>query len=220
MENAAPALGVFGGTFDPVHLAHLRLAEEARQSLGLDQILWIPAGQPWHRDPPQASSAQRLDMVHAALAGNPAFQVDSTEVDSGLPSYTVPTLERLRTQFGNERPLVLLLGADAFAGLNRWHRWAELFELSHLAIACRPGFELSADQLPGELAHQYLARRSGSSAALTQSPAGAITCFAMTQLDISATRIRQILSSGNSARYLLPEAVIDYIHRHHLYQSP
>ncbi len=220
MENAASALGVFGGTFDPVHLAHLRLAEEARQGLGLERILWIPAGQPWHRDPPQASSAQRLAMVRLAVADHPAFEVDSTEAESGLPGYTVLTLERLRTQYGNERPLVLLLGADAFAGLNRWHRWTELFDLSHLAIACRPGFDLGADQLPEEVARQYRARQIDTPAALKQSPAGSIARFAMTPLSISATRIRQFLSCGESVRYLLPDAVIDYIHRHHLYQKP
>ncbi|OQA33377.1 MAG: putative nicotinate-nucleotide adenylyltransferase [Betaproteobacteria bacterium ADurb.Bin341] len=203
-----------------MHLAHLRLAEEARQGLGLDQILWIPAGQPWHRDSPQASSAQRLAMVRLAVADHPAFQVDSTEAESGLPSYTVPTLERLRLQYGKQRPLVLLLGADAFAGLNRWHRWTELFDLSHLAIACRPGFDLSADQLPEEVARQYLARRVDTPAALKQSPAGLITGFAMTPLAISATRIRHLLSCSESARYLLPDAVIDYIQRHQLYQTP
>ena len=121
-------LGIFGGTFDPVHYGHLRLAEDAVIGLGLPRVRWIPAGQPALRDAPRVSAAQRLAMVRLAIEGNPCFEIDSGEVDRQQTSYTVTTLERLRASLGKARPLVLLLGADAFAGLAGWHRWPELFE--------------------------------------------------------------------------------------------
>ena len=134
--NDAP-LGIFGGTFDPVHFGHLRLAGEAIAQLGLSGVRWIPAGQPRHREPPRVAAVDRLQMVRLALAGDPRFSVDAAEVESGEASYTVPTLERLRAEFGPRRSLVLL-GADAYAGLPTWHRWRELFSLAHIAVTLRP----------------------------------------------------------------------------------
>lgn len=216
-------LGLFGGTFDPVHLGHLRLAEEAADSLGLSSVRWIPAGQPAHRahtdKAPQVTAAQRLEMVRLAIAGNPRFTLDPAEVAAAAPSYTVPTLERLRADpaVGAARPLVLLLGADAFAGLPGWHRWTALFDLAHIAVAHRPGFPIDAASLPPALAAIYRARRAESPAALGAAPAGAIVTFAMTQLAISATQIRALLANGRSPRYLLPDAVIAYIQKQLLY---
>ena len=148
-------LGVFGGTFDPVHFGHLRLAEEACAALGLQQVLWVPAGRPPHRDRPLAASAHRLHMVSLAIAGNPRFALDATEAGSDTASYTVNTLRRLRQQLGSAQPLVLLLGADAFAGLPSWYHWQELFELAHLAVATRPQHSLDPDRLPPALAAQW-----------------------------------------------------------------
>jgi len=221
---AAP-LGIFGGTFDPVHLGHLRLAEEAADSLGLARIRWIPAGQPAHRalenKPPQVTAAHRLAMVRLAIAGNARFELDPAEVEADRPSYTVTTLERLRQAdaYGAEQPLVLLVGADAFAGLPDWHRWEELFELAHIAVAHRPGFPIDADSLPPLLADCYRQRHRASPAALGESPAGGIVTFAMTQLAVSATQIRTLLANGRSPRYLLPDAVIAYIQSTLLYSS-
>ena len=218
MPELAP-VGVFGGTFDPVHAGHLRLAEEAAERLGLAEIRWVPAGQPAHREAPQVTPAHRLQMVRLATAGNPRFNVDPGEIESGQPSYTVPTLERLRAELGARRPLVLLLGADAFAGLATWHRWESLFGLAHLAVAHRPGFPIEAASLPAQLAAHYRQRRAENPARLAERPAGAIVTYAMTQLDISATQIRTLLANGQSPRYLLPDEVIAYIARHHLYRS-
>ena len=219
-------LGIYGGTFDPVHLAHLRLAEEAADSLGLAQVRWIPAGLPAVRQAPQVSAAQRLAMVRLAIEGNPRFTLDSAEVDQALadggrPSYTVETLERLRSPqvCGERRPLVLLVGADAFAGLINWHRWHELFDLAHIAVAHRPGFPVAADSLPDALAAVFRQRFSADAAALAAAPAGAIVSFAMTQLDISATKIRALLAARRSVRYLLPEALAAYIQEHRLYSE-
>lgn len=214
-------LGVFGGTFDPVHVGHLRLAEEAQELLGLDRVRWIPAGQPRHRAAPHVAAAHRLRMVELAIAGNPRFEVDPAEAASGEASYTVPTLLRLRAELGAARPLVLLLGADAYAGLPDWHRWAELFALAHLAIAHRPGFPIDPATLPAALRAEHRARlvADNDPAALAATPAGRILSFAMTPLAVSATQLRALLAAGRSARYLLPSAVIDYIDLHHLYPS-
>ena len=212
-------LGLFGGTFDPVHFGHLRLAEEAIGNLGLGGVRWIPAGQPPHRGAPQVTGQQRLEMVLRSTAGNARFSVDASEVEAAAPSYTVHTLERLRDEFGVDRPLVLLVGADAFAGLPTWHRWRDLFGLTHIAVAQRPGFPVAAGSLPPELAAEFTTRLPDA-AGLQLAPAGGIVTFTMTQLAISATRLRELLATGKSVRYLLPDGVLDYINLYQLYKSP
>lgn len=212
-------LGLFGGTFDPVHFGHLRLAEESISHLGLAGVRWIPAGQPPHREAPQVTAAQRLEMVLRSTAGNARFSVDPGEVEAAMPSYTVHTLERLRAELGDKQSLVLLVGADAFAGLSTWHRWPDIFSLAHLAVSHRPGFPIEAGSLPAALASQFKARHQADANALKAAPAGAIVTFAMTQLAISATQIRKLLANGLSARYLLPDSVLDYIQHHQLYRN-
>lgn len=211
------ALGLYGGTFDPVHLAHLRLAEEARENLGLARVRWIPAGQPNLRQPPLASPRQRLDMVKLAIANQPDFEVDDVEVFSTAASYTVNTLERLRRELGADKPLVWLLGADAFLQLPRWHRWQELFQLAHLGVATRPGVDLATTALATELAREFQQRRLTEVAGLSRRPAGYIYLFPFTPLEISSTRIRALLAAGRSVRYLLTDPVVGYISRHRLY---
>lgn len=210
-------LGLLGGTFDPIHFGHLRLAEEAREHLGLGAVRLIPAGQPPHRGTPGAPGADRLAMVRAAVAGNPGFEVDAGEVLSAAPSYTVTTLERLRAELGPHAPLVLLLGADAFAGLARWHRWPDLFALAHLGVATRPGHRLAPEGWPPALAAEWAARQ-GDAASLRATPGGRIVPFTLTALDISATALRQRAARHASLRYLLPDGVLDYIASHHLYR--
>ncbi len=212
-------LGLFGGTFDPVHYGHLRLAEEAIAHLALGGVRWIPAGQPPHRGTPQVTAGQRLAMVRCATAGNPRFSVDAGEVEAAAPSYTVHTLERLRAELGAQQQLVLLVGADAFAGLATWHRWRDIFGLAHVAVSHRPGFPVETASLPHELATEFNDRRVADVGALRASPAGGIATFAMTQLAISATQIRKLLANGLSARYLLPDDVLDYIQLHSLYRN-
>ncbi len=211
------ALGLFGGTFDPVHFGHLRLAEEARSALGLEQVLWLPSGQPPHRPAPRATADHRLEMVRLAIEGNPGFALDAAEAQSAATSYTVTTLERLRSLHGLNRPLVLLLGADAFAGLASWHRWRDLLALTHLAVATRPGHSLESRFLPAELQGEFQARLTHDAQVLSQAPAGAILTFNISALEISGTWIRGALATAGSARYLLPDPVLDYIARHRLY---
>jgi nicotinate-nucleotide adenylyltransferase len=210
-------IGLLGGTFDPVHLGHLRLAEEARESLDLERVVWLPAGQPPHRGRPREPGAHRLAMARLAVAGNGGFAVDDAEIRSAAPSYTAVSLERLRAQFGPERPLVLLMGADAFLGLPAWHRWRDLFGLAHVAVASRPGYAIDAGTLPGALAEEFAARRRPDPAGLGAAAAGAIVEFAITPLAISASDIRDRVASGRSVRYLIPDSVLDYIGRHSLY---
>lgn len=212
-------LGLFGGTFDPVHFGHLRLAEESIAHLGLGGVRWIPAGQPPHRGTPQVTAQQRLEMVHLAMANNLRFSLDPSEVEAEAPSYTVHTLERLRRELGGEQSLVLLVGADAFAGLATWHRWRDIFALAHVAVSHRPGFPVEISSLPHELATEFNDRRLANVDGLKASPAGGIVTFAMTQLAISATQIRKLLTNELSARYLLPDSVLDYIQTHSLYRN-
>ena len=213
------ALGLFGGTFDPIHFGHLRLAEEAISHLGLTSVRWIPAGQPPHRGTPQVTAQHRLAMVLRSTAENPLFSVDPAEVLTERASYTVETLERLRGELGTMQPLVLLVGADAFAGLSTWHRWRDLFALAHIAISHRPGFPVALTSLPHELTTEFSERHQADASCLGEAAAGSIVTFAMTQLAISATQIRKLLANGKSARYLLPDAVLDYIQLHQLYRN-
>jgi len=211
-----PPIGIFGGTFDPIHFGHLRLAEEMADAIGLDRVLFIPAGQPPHRDAPLIAATYRLEMVRRAIAGNPRFAVDGREVQRLCPSYTVDTLTALRAELGKEQPLWLLLGADAFLGLPSWHAWRQLFELANIAVAARPGARLmQPDAMPDDLKNEVLPRQVADASAAAS--AGSVLLQHMTPLDISASAIRDTLARHDSARYLLPDAVLDYIHQHQLY---
>ena len=214
-----PALGILGGTFDPIHFGHLRLAQELADALGLARVRFIPSGTPPHRNPPQVNGAHRLEMVRIAIAGNPLFELDDREIRRDGISYTYDTLTELREELG-ERPLCLLMGADAFAALTTWHRWQELFDLAHVVIAHRPGFRLQDLQasLPAPLRKIYLQRLAGTPGIL-RAHAGSVFTREITALDISATRIRALLAQGSSPRYLAPEAVLEYIDHNHLYKD-
>lgn len=209
------ALGVFGGTFDPIHFGHLRMAEELAIALTLPEVRFIPAGQPPHRGLPRTNAAHRLEMTRLAIAGNPRFVLDDREVREPRASYSVDTLTALRQELGNEQPIWLLMGADAFLGLTTWKDWQRLFELANIAVAHRPGYRLAqSDALPEKLRQELEHRRLDK---VTPPPAGGISLKPVTALDISASAIRQQLSSGMSARYLLPDCVIDYIQQQSLY---
>lgn len=210
-------IGILGGTFDPIHFGHLRLAEEMAGQLALDEVRFMPAARPWHRQAPGASPAQRLEMTRLGIAGNPRFVLDGREVSRDAPGRTVETLLDLRTELGAEQPLCLLLGADAFLGLPSWHRWRELFSLAHVAVAHRPGFALLAERMDAGLRTEIEGRMADAPALLRQLPGGKVAACAITQLDISATAIRAGLAAGRSPRYLLPDAVLDYIQTQHLY---
>jgi nicotinate-nucleotide adenylyltransferase len=219
MAAATAPIGVLGGTFDPIHYGHLRLAEELIEALRLEAVKLVPAGTPPHRAAPCARAEHRLAMVRLAAAGNPRLLVEEREVRRAGLCYTFDTLSELRAEAGAARPLVLLLGADAFLEFATWHRWREIFGLAHLAVARRPGFPLErwAERLPQPLAREYSARLVLQPLAVHLAPAGGIVMIEITALDISASAIRATLAARRSPRYLLPDAVLDYIRREGLY---
>ncbi|GAB6051056.1 nicotinate-nucleotide adenylyltransferase [Hydrogenophilus islandicus] len=215
-------IGLIGGTFDPIHYAHLRLAEEAREMLRLDAVWFVPNARPPHRAAPAGDAAHRAAMVALALADAPTFRLERVELDHPEePSYTVTTLMRLRHRLGDATPLFWLVGADAFVGLDRWHRWTELLTLAHLVVATRPGVLLEEETLTPALQPLWASRRTAESVAAerTVPPAGWVIHLDATPLAISATQIRALIAAGKSARYLLPDAVLRYIEAHHLYRN-
>lgn len=216
-----PPIGLLGGTFDPIHFGHLRLAQELGEGLQLSRVRIIPAGLPPHRSLPLASPEQRLEMARLAVAGNPLLELDAREIAKPTPCYTVETLLDLRRELGAAQPLCLFMGADAFLGLATWHRWRELFGLAHVVVAQRPGFPglTRTAAMPAELLAELQRRLVNEPEALREAPAGCILVHPVTALDISATQIRQQIGAGGSPRYLLPEAVLDYIQTHGIYKE-
>ena len=207
-------IGIYGGMFDPVHFGHLRPALEVQQALGLEEVRFVPVGQPPHRHPPRADAEARVAMLTAAIAGQPGFVLDERELTRAGPSYMVDTLTSLRAELG-ETPLCLILGTDAFLGLPGWHQWTQLIELAHLVVAHRPGW--SQDDLNDTL-QALVAQHRLAPDALAQQPAGGICFVAVTQLDISSTRIREQVRAGQDIRYLLPDPVRALIRQNDLYR--
>jgi nicotinate-nucleotide adenylyltransferase len=209
-------IGVYGGTFDPVHYGHLRTALEAFETLGLDEMRLTPCRVPAHRDAPGASAEDRLAMLAAALRGaEPGFVVDPRELQREGPSYMIDTLASLRAELG-DAPLCLIVGQDAFHGLPGWRRWRELFDFAHLAVMRRPD---AAMNLAEELARTMALRRAETAEALRDGPAGRILCLEVTQLAISASAIRRTIRDGRSPRYLAPDPVLALIRERGLYGS-
>lgn len=206
-------IGLLGGTFDPVHYGHLRPAHEAYRQLGLDRLYLLPAATPPNRNPPIATAAQRLRMVELAVPEFPGLAVDDREIRRGGVSYTVPTLSALREEIGNQ-PLCFVLGADVFTALPKWHRWQELFGLTHLIVVERPGAAMRT--LPAWAAPRVRQQREE----IAGQPAGGIMFIAVTPQDISATRIRAAAARGRMpSPHELPPAVAEYISRNHIYRS-
>lgn len=217
--GAAAVIGLLGGTFDPIHYGHLRLAEELAEVLQIEQVRFIPAGNPPHRGHPRAAAPHRLEMTRRAVAGNRRFELDDREVRRAAPSYSVETLAALRAELPPATPLVLFMGGDAFLGLTTWHEWRRLFDLAHIAVAHRPGYSLASweDALPDPLRTLLSTRRCEQAAEIAEKPAGRVLLHTITQLDISASQIRDRALRGKSLRYLLPDSVIDYINENRLY---
>jgi nicotinate-nucleotide adenylyltransferase len=194
-------IGIFGGTFDPVHLGHLRSALELLEQLELTQVRFIPSARPPHRPPTWLSAEKRLRLLQAAVAEQPEFIVDDCELEREGVSYTVDTLIKLRDQFG-QTPLCLLLGGDAFAMLPTWSRWEQIFELAHVVVVRRPGAEE-----PVNLSAILQDRRIEDKNLLHTRASGCIYSQQVTALDISATQIRALWYAGRSIRYLVPDPV-------------
>ena len=196
-------IGIFGGTFDPIHYGHLRTTLELMQALALDRVHFIPCANPPHRSAPMTPAHVRLRMVEAAVAAQPGFVADDRELKRSGVSYTVDTLASLRVDYPSV-PLCLLLGMDAFLGLPQWHRWQALFELAHVVVAHRPGWQVPDAGTLGELLRE---RRTTSAAELAARSAGRVHVEAVTQLEISSTDLRASIRRGVDPRFLMPEAV-------------
>lgn len=197
-------LALLGGTFDPVHLGHLRAAWEAAELLDAEVRL-LPARVPPHRPQPVASAEQRVAMLRAALTGQQRLKIDTRELERAGPSYSVDTLTGLRAEIGATRPLIMLTGADAFAGLPSWHRWRDLLGAAHIGVLTRPGH---ASDWPPALQAIVDERQCEDVLALHRAPAGHIIQLPITALDISASAVRALLAAGRSPRYLLADGVL------------
>ncbi len=203
-------IGIFGGTFDPIHFGHLRVALDVMEQLQLEQMRFIPLNQAVHRRQPGTTGTQRLEMLQAAIADQPGFIADDREIRRDSPSYSVETLQSLRRELGHQVPLCLVLGADAYAAFLQWRKPLEIIQLAHLVVMQRPGHMLPDDTELQTFTRKHLAAQPQQ---LAESAAGRVLLLPVTQLEISASDIRQRIKRGTSVRYLLPEAVGEIIAR-------
>lgn len=200
-------IGIFGGTFDPIHYGHLRTAFEMLQALRFGELRFVPSGDPPHRGETYAPASLRLEMVRAATANEPSFVVDDCEVRRQGPSYTVDTLAAIR-QEQPDAPMGLILGMDAFLGLTNWHRWNEILDYAHIIVAHRPGWRAPDIGPLGELISGHGTHRIDD---LHQQRDNLIYIHAVTQLEISSTEIRDLVGAGRDPRFLMPDVVRDII---------
>lgn len=205
-------IGVYGGTFNPVHYGHLRTALEVKEQFALTELRLIPCRLPPHRQPPAVSADDRLAMLRLACGDTEGFVVDTRELERDGPSYMVDTLASLRADYPAQ-PLVLFIGADAFEGLTSWHRWQQLFDHAHVVVMTRPGYAVP------DLSVFYQNRMTQNPADLSFTVAGRLFFTTVTALDISATAIRNLIAGQRSPKFLLPDALIAYIRQHRLYFS-
>ncbi len=210
------SIGLFGGTFDPVHFGHLRTALEIKETLRLDEMRLLPCHTPAHRGLPCCNADNRLQMLELAVANEPDLICDDLEIGRGGVSFMVDTLTALRSDLGDFVSISLVLGMDSFLTLPKWHEWQQILQLAHIIVAARPGSEMPEQGIIGKLVH---AREALVFEDITEHPFGRILIRHLTPLDISATRIRQLIAHSRSPRYLLPDPVWDYIKQHHLYET-
>jgi nicotinate-nucleotide adenylyltransferase len=208
-------IGILGGTFDPVHHGHLRLAVEVLNACELTEVRLIPLYTPAHREKPIASSQQRLQMLRLAIEGVSGLTVDERELERVSVSFTVDTLRSIREEVG-EQPLCLIMGMDAFQKLNSWYEWMSLSEYAHILIAARPGIEAEIEN--AELKSFYEQHRTGEIADLHTNKAGKIYNVEISELDISSTKIRELIITKQDTHFLLPENVFSYIEKEDLYR--
>lgn len=209
-------IGVLGGTFDPIHFGHIKPALELLQTLPLREIRFILARKPPHREAPLGGAAHRWRMLKLALETQSGLAADDRELRRDGPSYTIDTVRELRAELGDQQPICLILGADAFAGFTSWRCWGEILERVHIVITARPGSALQAD---GEAGHLLQERRLRSAGDLARQPGGGILACSLRLLDISATAIRAAIASGEDVSDMLPQPVLRYIRAHDLYQT-
>ena len=212
MNNPQLPLGFLGGAFDPVHIGHLRGAMAVRDSLNLERVDLIPAAQSPLKNQATVDAVHRLAMLELAVADLHGIAADCRELDRPGPSYTVDTLEGLRHEYGAERTLVWIIGADILATLPQWSRWRQLLDFAHLVVMGRP----DAEPHPSEVS-AWLEEHKVNKAGLLSRPGGGVFILAQPLLDISSSDIRAMLAAGLDPRFLLPDAVMEYISDHALF---
>ncbi len=215
MSDSLTPVGVFGGTFNPVHYGHLRSALELCERLDLDHVRLMPCAQPPHRTAPDCSAEQRAEMVELAVRDEPRLRCDRRELAREGVSYTVLSLEELRNELGEGHSLVLVMGCDALLHIDTWFRWQALLELAHIVVIARPGWHFPTR---GTVARWLEEHRSTDRTVLRHQHQGTILVEELRPLAISSTEIRDLLQAGRSPRYLLPGPVLDYIETGQLYQ--
>ena len=215
MARKLKTIALFGGTFNPVHFGHLRMALELKERLAFDEMRLLPSHQPAHRGAPEVSAADRHNMLALALENCPELILDDRELQREGATYTVDTLEEMRRELGDDVSISFCMGLDSLLGLPKWHRWETLIELAHLVVVTRPGWQIPQD---GDIA-KLLAQHRGDRSHLAGEAAGRILLREQTLLPISATEVRDLIRAGRSPRFLLPERVLDYIENHQLYRS-
>ncbi len=210
-------IGILGGTFNPIHHGHLRMAQELGEALNLDEVRFIPSANPPHKTVPTVSAEHRMQMVQLAIEPNPLFKLDDRELARDGASYTIDTLISLRNELGQDVALSLMMGSDAFTKLHTWHRWQELLHFCHLVLVQRPSTvpKQPLDKVLVTLLHDHYTEDNED---LSTKRAGCIHMQTITALDISSTAIRSAFQKKLSAQYLMPEAVINYIQLHQLYR--
>ena len=202
-------IGILGGTFDPVHLGHLLIAEESRVMLGLDRVLFVPAGRPWLKEgQPLSEACHRVRMVELAIASNSHFHVVRNEVDRDGLSYTVDTLEEMGSELPPDSEFYFILGLDAFESFHRWKEPERILELCRLVVVSRPGY---AEEERDQVMARYWARYGDGR--------DRICLLTVHNVDFSATEIRRRAAEGVSFRYQVPEAVEAYILEQGLYRD-
>jgi nicotinate-nucleotide adenylyltransferase len=212
--------GILGGTFNPIHLAHLRIAEEVQQTCVLDRVLFIPAAEPPHKDIAGAVSfTQRLAMVEAAINNHPQFQSSDLEIRRSGKSFSVDTLEILRRE-DPQGEFYFIIGMDSYRDISSWKDFARIFSLSHLVIATRPDVLVRdpLDPLPVAMRKSFC--YDDETGRILHNSGHELIFTKQTHLDISSTRIRCLRAAGQSIRHLVPSAVADYIEEHGLYRTP
>ncbi len=215
MNKPTPAIGILGGTFDPVHKGHIQVADELYRKLGLQEVRLLPCQRPILKGAALASCEHRLAMLKIATNHHPGLGIDTRELDAKTPMYTCSTLKRFRQEFGTTQSLCFIMGADNLLQLPQWQDWQTIPELAHLIVVVRPGYDLEKrDKLPQSV-HQ---RFSTDYTAIAANPAGSILLVELPPIDIASTEIRTQIKNGQNPQEYLPEGVWGYILRHSLYK--
>jgi nicotinate-nucleotide adenylyltransferase len=212
-----PAIGILGGTFNPIHYGHLRMAQELADGLNLDTVHFIPAANPPHKDTPAITTQHRAAMVQLGIANNQTFVFDGRELARNGPSYSIDTLQSLRSELGTASSITLFMGSDAFTKFDSWHRWQEIIDFCHIALVQRPqlrGHDQKLSKTLETFLHNHYTENADD---LHSQPSGFVTMRQVTALDISSTAVRHALQHKKSVRYLVPDGVIDYIKTHEFY---